>query len=643
MQIHRHRNTSIALIHPHRDGVPAALRDTAAAKEMPQLMARIARAKTALVHLQDAGAGKYDTSRGCAVILGPHGLVGYISRIADGREIVSRTGVAELIGRTFRAPRDPSTDSGYYGSAPRITGDAALRAASRALALAFLKTLDPEILSALRFARQLDSKAYNWVSINKERRVAALRSYAWLAEEMIDRQEIAVTIDVGGGSLEESLAEVACWSRRSLKRISRRPACLKKLVKRIAHVGACYRSGFSLDHSLSETPDHLLPATVAQWRDWATCWSAALAIRTDLPTSVTTRIFVETYGRKDWRAALDAAIARRHAGDPNPGASDDPTDTDEEDALDQATATAKRLCVAVRDVEDAIDHILANVFVPAAIGTGEGARRIIGRNASVRKDARIALYMTIAGNGGLAPLLQMSSEWHRRGDRDQRLSTAERERLPDETRVGTILAKPLVLHGLTYTPMTTAGEIRAEAKAMNNCLGGYVDRALVGKILVFHVSGTWKRKKIEASMTLRPGEKAKGFAVDDIRDAKDRRFPNGDEIARLLADHVKSHEITVDAEAARKLNMTRGLEGMFDMPELGAERAESSWESWCYLLPKRLRTRTVWEAMEGPFFEVGRLLCLKGWMIEKRKYRKALADARRKSQAAQRQHRLLAA
>lgn len=618
MIVARSNSAIVAFLTPASSGIPNEILTHPAAKALPKLMGRIMRERSVALVLEYEKNNRPSFASGSAATLGAHGLVGYHSIRTQAGETLHRQTVATIL-KSMRAPKNARQ---YGRGLARSSDERAYADAARAITRAFVRTLDPEILDALRYSRRLDSQDYNWVSINKERRIAALRSYPWLARTMIESRDVAVTIDVGGGSLEEAMLDATGWTRRSLRRVSRRPAALKLLLNRILAEGMGYSSTKPDNTLLESTPDHLLPSSRAQWVGWAESWAAVKSINTKLPAELQTKLFADTYGQKNWRDHLEAAIARRHA---------DSGGAPVESASTKSKPDVSDLVSAVRDIDDALDSLLDNALIPAAIGTGEGGKRIMARNKTLKNDAKMALYRILASKGGLAPLLAVSSEWHRRGDRDQRLSVQERESLPDDTVVGHIFATDLALGSLVFHPRTTAGAIRAEAKAMDNCLWRYVDRALNGSILVFHVSGTHKGKKIKASMTLRRNEDGKKLVVDDIRNAKDRPFVDCKEIAQVLADYANGRELEVrtDAEAAKKLNLTRGLEGMFDMPEIAVERAESSWASWSYLLPKRLRTHTVWEALEGPFFDVGRLLCRKGWMSEKRKSQAALARARK--------------
>jgi hypothetical protein len=568
----------VYLLNPQTESLPQRLLDM----PMPRILQKIRHARHAFVICGDSWSrAHYAMAEIRVALIGPHGLAGYT-------ELLPANPAAPRTVDTFRHENPFSVLESFRRGKCKVDLSEDQFRLARSMVGDFLKSLDANILSALRVSRQFDAQTYNWISISPERRASAIRSYPWLAEKMVSHLAVATTLDVGGGALSDVLMDELNWSRRALKRIARKPTAL--LLKLRGWDG--YYSGLeaSVMSLLERTPDHLMPSTHAEWLRWIEIWRLVRAIPDKIGEKTENALFAQTASRRN---ALEELRAIAVDGD---------------------------VRTTIRDLADALDAFLNNVFIPATIGTGTANRNRFQSAYRLRGQIRPKLYGILAGEGGLKPLVQLSAEWHRRGDTDQRMSKNERAKLPDDTRMARLIDAPLRLGKLTYEPLLTAGAIRAEAKAQHNCLHSYTDRALKGEIFVFHVSGSWRGKDVNASMTLRRQKNGKAYVVDDIRGY--RNAADVDEaIARKLADYVNEAKIEVwtDHQAVRKYNMTRGIDGMLDMPDLAVERAEDSWESWTFLLPKRLRCRNVWEAIEGPFFEIARGLCKKEWMAEKRK------------------------
>lgn len=451
---------------------------------------------------------------------------------------------------------------------------------ARAAVRAFITELDPRILRALARTHSLKAKAYNWASLDPERHVNAMLAYPLFVREMIQSVTINTAIH-RSAPLEDAIAMTVRWSRAHIRLTARLSPAVVRNFRGDMHAW------------LDRTPNHLLPRTHAQWKSWARLWRAIDSYHRTVPDSLRAKVFADTANRKGWEAELRSVIGETDMG------------------------------AAVRSARDALHAMLTGVLIPAAAATGAVnlTRASTANNSNkTSSEAYVRLFSVIVGDGGLKPLLAFSKAWHERQGRMDRLGASERSKFPDAIELPRLLDEPWTSpEGITYTPLLTAGDVRAEGKKMSHCIASYVDSCAEGYIFAFHMSG----EGVNATCTLRQTQLGR-IELDDARGVKDITTPAIEEAADALLAYVRAEKLEPHGgDEARKICvLTKGVNAMARNPDIALERAEANFAAWLPLLPKRLRAANVTEALQGPFFKVATGLCRKAWITEvKRKAR----------------------
>jgi hypothetical protein len=586
------RILSSHLFSPKADGLPIEINHFAEA--FPEIRSSKARLVLALSTTAEAPAfsGAKKTRRLLWAEIGPFGLDGAEAILAverDGRLVRDGAGFSGANPFSLIAPalRGEARTNGERTD-PASQAGAVLEA--RKLAREFLARLDARILRALAKTDLLSPDAYEWCAIDPERRSEALLSWPIWAEAMIGRGGAVHRAVEGalrcGGSLEDAMVREFGADRSVVKALSR--VSVRLVNGR--------RQSSSVAKTLARTPPALRPRTAREWASWhvlramiETCsWTFGLS------ESEQDELFIRSAADKPWMAAL-ADVGVRNAE------------------------------AAIRSAKDCLAAFRNGIVVPTAIGTGCG-NAAIRTFADGRGKAWPKLFKTIVGNGGLPALLRLSDAWHLRIGRAERLSEKETKEIPDDAIVASLGTRTFVLdEELVVTPLETAGALRNEGRLMRHCIGGYVDRAALGRIMAFHVSDAGGN---EITATLRRADPNSPWIPDDARLAGDADVPDSENLLERLAKVANAGSTIVCEETIRNYNEKSGLNGMFRQPEIGRARAETAWAAWSPILPKRLRAPSAQAALEGPLFDVGAALCLKGWMTGKRK---AIASERRKT------------
>lgn len=576
----------VVLLRPRTEGIPDWVRNLA----IPGLDKELSKAKTALLSVW-SGVERHvgEVTRASWAEIGPMGLDGVtVGEVRDGgtiRREHSRSDAFELLRSAASRSRASA-------------GGDVLLSVRREAVREFLQELDPGILSTLRRLHILDSHLYNWCAVAPDRRPSALMSWPVWAKTMsgLDRggdAHLRIEASIhAGGSLEDALAATACPDREILRHLSRMPRFTARTGR------TSWFDASDLVAKLKRTPKGFRPRRPAEWELWRKLWAAVDRAQGvfRLGEDEADRLFADSAAQKDWLSVLSG---------------------------ETETGVASK----VTSARDCLHGFARDVLTPIAAGTGCG-KEVLAAFHDGRGQARALLFPTLVGRGGIPALLRLSEAWHERIGRGERMGERERSQLPDETKTATMLDAPMDLGGgVSAVQLSTAGALREEGRTMGHCIGSYVDRAVLGRIMAFHLSGP---DGFEATCTLRNDGAGGAWAMDDMRLKNDGHVARKAELAAPLVDlaNRKDTAIASDPAAVRRWNETRGLRGMMAQPQIGVDRAEAAWTAWQPILPKRLRAPTAMQALEGPFFALGQKLCLKSWMGDRRKAEAASKRAR---------------